>query len=348
MAHAVTRRSVLAGIGVGVGAALVGCTGDDSPSVSTATPGPERPEEPAEPEATDPPEEADATAADAATLVAALERAISLADRCRAIVGAQGQDERAQARVQAGLDDQVRVLTNVLEAGEIALPTPAPAPDTATSTSPGGDGESTTATAAPDEVATAALRALGSDLLADVAPAALETLATLSEVNLPMLLSLTAQRGAAAAALGQTPQWQELAGPTDGAAASLLEAYRPAIYGFEVLAARSGGDERASYETVLTALRAMTRQVTQLAGDSAPPAPLGYGLPEGTASSEGRTQLARQLLAALPPTIMGQTPALAGDAAGIAGSAQLLAEVVHVGRHWHPMTGFPGMQVPGA
>lgn len=375
MATAVTRRSVLAVIGVGLGAALAGCDSSEKPTVGTSPPGPARPTEPTEPEeSTDP---AASTVADQAALLLSLKRARTLADRCRQIRGATGRDLALQQQVQPALDEQVRVLEAVLEAGNIALPQASDPGDAAASTAPapgegaastGGtasdtatgpadsagatgappDREAVTSTADPAERAAADLRALGKSCLEDVTPAALTDLSQVGADNLPMLLSITGQRGATAHLFGQAPQWRKLAGPTAKPAAALLDAYRPAVYGFEVLAARASGDERTAYEGVLTSLRAVTRQLTQLAGDAAAPAPLGYGLPGGTEGQEGRADLAGQLMAVLPPTIMGPIGGFTNDPAAVAGSVRLLAEAVHLAQPWRPVTGFPGMQVPGA
>ncbi|WP_162802004.1 hypothetical protein [Ornithinimicrobium murale] len=375
MATAVTRRSVLAVIGVGLGAVLTGCDSAEEPTVSTATPGPGQPPDPAEPN--DPAEPSDPTAttgADAAVLLLALERTRTLSARCRRIRGATGRHQQAQEQVQLALDEQVRVLTEVLEAGHVALPEPsdpgdaaaatsggaprsgaqedaqatADPEDSAGSTDPPADGDAATATVPAAERAVADLRALGQDCLDDITPAALTALSEVSADNLPMLLSIAGQRGATASLFGQQPQWQKLSGPTGDPAAALLDAYRPAVYGFEVLAARSRGDERTAYEAVLTPLREVTRQITQLAGDAAAPAPLGYGLPDGAAGQERRARLASDLLAVLPPTIMAPTTGFAGDPAAVAGSVRLLADVVRLAQPWRAVTGFPGMQVAGA
>lgn len=371
MANAVTRRSVLAVIGVGLGAALAGCDSGDEPTVSTATPGPAQPEDPSAPADPSDPAESDddpsaAAGVDTPALLLALERTRTLADRCRRIRGATGRDHQLQQQVQAALDEQARVLTDVLDAGSVPIPSPttgatgdasgttgAPGDqggatgDSAGSTGGGGDGDSATATAPPAERAAADLRALGRACLEDVTPDALTALGQLSADNLPMLLSIAGQRGATAHLLGHAPPWQQLTGPTGEPAATLLDAYRPAVYGFEVLAARASGEERTAYESVLIPLRTVTRQLTQLAGDAAAPAPLGYGLPGGS-GQQARADLAGKLLAVLPPTIMAPTGGFAGDPAAVAGSVRLLAESVRLGQPWRPVAGFPGMQVPGA
>ncbi|WP_109473473.1 DUF4439 domain-containing protein [Ornithinimicrobium cavernae] len=365
MAAVLTRRSVLSALGVGLGVVLVGCDSDPDPTVTTATPGPKPPGEPADPTAAGP-----ADTPDTAALLLALDRARHLATRCRAITGAEGWRLQTQEQVQVALDEQARVLEEVLRAGAVAVPEPTSPPagsgDTAGSTDAGtatgspdtstgtGDVSPTGGDAAQDTAAVAAERAatellgLGEDCLQDVSPTALTALTEVSAANLPMLLSVAGQRGAAAQLLGQEPQWEVLEGPTGAPAAELLDAFRPAVYGFEVLAARARGEERAVYERVLTPLRQATRQITQLAGESASPAPLGYGLPGGTGSPDGRARLAGELLAVLPPTIMLQTTDLAGDRASVAGSVRLLADAVRLARPWNALTAFPGMQVPGA
>lgn len=347
MANAVTRRSLLALLGVGVGAVVAGCEGTSEPTVSTASPRPTTapgpsgsaaPADPSEPPATQP--------ADTTLLVAALARAETLSAKCAAITGAEGWHKRAHTQVQAALDEQVRVLTGVLDpAGAAATPGDQ---EVSTATSAPGDQDATTATATPTDRAVKDLRDLGKDCLTDVTPDALIALTGASTEDLPMLLAIAAQRGATAALFEQQPQWAELAGPTGEAAAPLLDVHRPAVYGFEVLAARASGEERQRFESALTALRAVTRQLTQLAGDSASPAPLGYGIPGGTGSQDGRATLAGDLLAALPPAIMAGTPEFAGDEESVAGSVRLLAEVVALAQPWRPVAGFPGMQVPGA
>lgn len=365
MANAVTRRSLLALLGVGVGAVAAGCDGGSAPTVSTSSPTPTtpavpngsaEPSGPSEPPVTQP--------VDTTLLEAALERAQTLSATCAAITGADGWHARTQAQVQTALDEQVRVLTGVLDPTAV---TTAPG-DRDTSTAAGGPGDqesgtasaddqapttagddrdATTATVSPRERAAADLRALGRDCLEDVTPEALATVADASADDLPMLLAIAAQRGATASIFGQDPQWAELAGPTGEAAAPLLDVYRPAVYGFEVLAARASGEERERFEAVLTALRAVTRQLTQLAGDSASPAPLGYGIPEGTGGNEGRAALAGDLLAALQPSIMTGTPEFTGDLDAVAGSVRLLAEAVALAQPWRPVAAFPGMQVAG-
>lgn len=364
MAAAITRRSVLAVMGAGLGAVLVGCDSEPTSPESTATPGPNRPDEPAA---------SPSQAADTQALLLALTRARELADRCRAITGAEGADAEVQQQVQGALDRQAEVLGNVLRAGNVTVPEPTtPEPTTAepataepTTTDPGdaatttddvdpdetsnaGDAEERTSGPSPAQEAAKALQQLGQAALEDVSLAALSALTEVTRANLPMLIALTAQRGAMAQLFGQEPSWPDLTGPTDAAANNLLNAYQPAVYGFEVIAARSHQDERAAYRTVLESLRTATRQLTELAGQAAAPAPLGYGLQHDVDTPAARGVLAGELMAALPPAIMAQTAAFSGDEPAVAGSVRLLADAVQLAQPWNPLTGFPGMQVPGA
>lgn len=363
MAAAISRRSALAAIGVGFGTLLAACDGSSTPSESTASPGPGRPDEA---------EVTPSRAADSDILLVALDRARHLAEVSRAITGAEGRHRTLHRETQASLDEQVQVLEDLLRAGDVPVPaTPPPSDatpttrgpadtDTATSTARPGDqssstgdqssstGDSSQVTVSPADVAVRQLRDLGRLCLEDVTPEALGELTTVSAANLSVLISIAGQRGATAALLDSAPEWEALTGPIGTPAAVMLGAYRPAVYGFEVLAARARGDERTTYEQVLGSLRQMSRQLTQLAGEAAPPAPLGYGLPDALDDTASRDRLARSLMAALPPTIMGPTAGFTGDLASIAGSVQLLAESVRWGQPWNPMTGFPGMLAPGA
>ncbi len=384
MAAAISRRSVLAVLGVGLGTVLAACDSSETPpDAQTATPGPNGVDGTDGPTGSEP---TPSRAADSGVLLLALARAQHLAATCRTITGADGWHRTVHQQLQASFDEQVRVLADVLRAGGVPVPDLSPTaetgtdsatttgspPDTGTATgspsetgSPSdsgdgvdstGDGVSATGapgdaaetTADPGALAAARLGDLGRDCLQDVTAEVLTALSEVSAANLPMLLAVAGQRGATAQLLGADPAWEPPAGPTGAAAAGLLDAYRPAVYGFEVLAARSRGDERTAYEQVLSPLRQATRQITQLAGEAAPPAPLGYGLPESLESEASRARLAGSLTAALPATIMGPTKGFVDDPASVAGTVQLLADAVRVGQPWNPVTGFPGMQVPGA
>jgi hypothetical protein len=209
----------------------------------------------------------------------------------------------------------------------------------AATTTPLADSASDTTGPAPDlaEVA-AALSPL------DRLPGSLEGV---SPSNLPTLMSLYGVRFAAAQMLGRSLDWTPPAGPSGASAVTLLAGLRQAVYGFEVIAARAGGGERERYRAALTTLRPMMRTVTELAGEAAPAAPLGYGWDARVDSEAARLRAARELSRPLPAAVIAGSSARAGDGDAITGTVQAMATVVGVGREMGvPLSGFPGLSVP--
>src|SRR5699024_9594194 len=142
MADALTRRSVLAVLGVGFSTLLVGCEDSPGPAVSTATPGPSpSPDEKPQPTT----EAAEPTATDSTALTLALRRGQELAATCRSITGAEGWRVAAQQQVQLALDEQVRVIESVLQTGAGAAPEPTTAPGLSEDLATGTAGQAGTA-----------------------------------------------------------------------------------------------------------------------------------------------------------------------------------------------------------
>jgi len=167
--------------------------------------------------------------------------------------------------------------------------------------------------------------------------------------NLPTLLSLHGARSAAAARLGFSPGWSPMAGPSGAAAITLLASLRQAVYGFEVLAARSRDQERTGYRAALSALRPLTRAVTDLAGPAAPAPPLGYAWRQPLDTPARRNRAAQELAEPLPAAAMAGASARAGDTDAIAGTLHVMHTVVGVGAGAGlPIVGFPGLTVPEA
>lgn len=215
------------------------------------------------------------------------------------------------------------------------------------STSDAGDstGDGGTATSPADRPDA---EALGQALMDDHTDACRE-LSTATPTNLAQLASLAAQHAAAAVRLGAPVEWGPLEGPAGAAAVPVLAVTRPAVFGLEVLAARSapGGDERAGYESVLRSLRGVTRQLSTLAGEAAPVAPLGYDLPEPLESAEERRELARRLVADIAPATLEASLRIPGDLAQLAGIVRIVAGATV----WTAQLGgsagpFPGMTLP--
>lgn len=177
--------------------------------------------------------------------------------------------------------------------------------------------------------------------------AAIRDLSLATPTNLPLLASLTAQHVAAAARLGAPVDWGPLPGPTGTAAVPVLATTRPAVFGLEVLAARTRDEERERYEAVLDPLRGLTRQLATLAGDAAPVAPLGYDLPEALDSQRERRALARSLVADIAPATLDAAQRLPGALDQLPGVVRIVAETVA----WQRRLGvagapFPGMTLP--
>lgn len=331
-----SRRAVLLACLCGAGAVISGCeasTDPDDPALPTDGAG--RPIK--------------TSAADVGLLLATLQRTRSLVDMGEEI--APFTRGSLLEQLHQAHQTQHQVLTRLLIAARVD---PGPAPGVATSSpQTGGDaGAGVTDTAAPNTAAPTRSRkalaeGLAQELTEDASPAAMEAVAGAGAANLPMLIALHGQRTASAALLGATWSWPTLAGPTGPATVGLLSALRPAVYVLEVLAARTAGKERGRYEQALRPLRTLTRQVTELAAEAAPPAPLGYGLPAFADTPSARADLAAQAMRPLPAAVIDGTAALSGDLAAVTGSVRLLGEVVRLGRPFGlAITGFPGMTVP--
>lgn len=355
-----SRRSVLGLIGAGATTAVVGCAdrkgrGPHDLTGPTQTPQPRTPTE----------------VADVPALLAALARARELHTRTVAIQGAHGGVADILAEAAAAHAEQADVLERLLIAGAVQIPAapPAPLPPTPTSRTsssapPADDARATSvspqdrerarveeaeraAEQTAEQAARAArhARALSEDAAEDVSASALSELAQVSGANLAMLTAITGQRGALAE-LGTELDWRPLGGPTGAAAAGVLAAFRQAVYAFEVIAGKASGDERDQFEPALSRLRNLTRQLTALAADAAPPAPLGYGLPDLDTPALRRS-LAGDVFAALPPSVVSGAGAHTEDLASVTGTVRLLTESLVLGRRWGlTLQGFPGMTVP--
>lgn len=215
----------------------------------------------------------------------------------------------------------------------------------------GGSGsDDETATTVPDGAAQTATgpepRVLGEQVRADLS-AVLEDLTRSSTTHRAMLVSLAAQHAESARLLGAPVDWPPLVGPEGTAAVPVLARTRPAVFGLEVVAARSRGEERAGYESVLGAARSTTRALTTLAGDAAPLPPLGYELPEPVDSEETRLALARALVRDIPPAVLSVVGRAGSDPEQLRSVVRLVAEA----EHWRHQLGddpapFPGMTLP--
>lgn len=187
---------------------------------------------------------------------------------------------------------------------------------------------------------------LGEAVRADL-PTALAELARSTATNRAMLTSLLAQHAESARLLLSAVEWSPLVGPVGTAAVPVLQATRPAVFGLEVVAARSRGEERDLFESVLDPLRRITRALTTLAGDAAPVPPLGYDLPEPLDDAETRMQLARDLVHDVSPAVLSVVDRAGADEAQLESLVRIIAEASAWGRELGVTgTAFPGMTLP--
>lgn len=210
--------------------------------------------------------------------------------------------------------------------------------------------EATTATGGSDGAAQTAdgpdPTTVGERLRTDL-PEVLDDLGRSSTLNRAMLVSLAAQHAESARLLGAPVDWPPLEGPVGAAAVPVLARTRPAIFGLEVVAARSGGDERATYEAVLGEVRSTTRALTTMAGDAAPLPALGYDLPEPLDDADERRSLARALVHDIEPAVLSVVDRAGSDVPQLRSLVRLVAEA----QQWaHRLDvdpqPFPGMTLP--
>ena len=328
-----SRRSVLRLLAAGAaGGLLVGCSEDELPRRGPTPTQQVLPDDPATW-----PVDSELLLAVREELHATLAAALAVPQPRRRLTEAVGQ-WRAQ------LDR----LEELVSAGGVPLPDlPAlPTDDTGDDETEADDAAETTGPGASKAEVERAHRDLAKEVRASL-PGLVERCAGASALNLPMLLSLATHRADTARLLGAPVDWQPLTGPEGAAAVPLLSVTRPAIFGLEVVAARSSGEERATYETVLGGLRSITRQLTTLAGPAAPVAPMGYDLPEPLDDEKARKTLARELVMDIPPTALSSADRVLGQAEPLLSIVRVAAESIQWGRvlDARPET-FPGMTLP--
>ncbi|OLT20965.1 hypothetical protein BJF81_03695 [Ornithinimicrobium sp. CNJ-824] len=331
MPPTVSRRALLRSGGlVGLAGLLAACDGSEGPD-STSPTGAVEPDDPT----TWPP--------DTTLLLSARQRVHGYLAALEVVEVPSGRASRLRDAWEAQLETVEQLVT----LGGVPLPAPPTDPvvtaapdDTARTTAPTDDADRTAGPERPPA------DRLGQVLRADVTEA-LRDASTATPTHLAMLVSVAAQHAASAQELGAAVDWPPLAGPRDAAAVPLLAALRPAVFGLEVLAARSRGEERADYESVLEEVAGLTRQLTSLAGRAAPVPPLGYDLPEPLADREDRRDLAVRLVADVAPAALTTATRVSGDVAQLTGVARVVAEAVswdrRLGGRGSP---FPGMTAP--
>lgn len=155
---------------------------------------------------------------------------------------------------------------------------------------------------------------------------------------------------------GPTPALSDEPSPTlsaPPAALAYLAASRAAVYGFEVVAARTRGEVRTAARRSLDTVRGLALAQETLAGGAAPPAPTAYRLPLLADDAETGRRLAEYLAGGLLGAY-GRAVA-AGATSGADASAAAVRRDVATGARWlgdaalladdwgMPLAPFPGL-----
>ena len=185
-------------------------------------------------------------------------------------------------------------------------------------------------------------------LEADSVTAAYGLLRSVGAELVPTLGAIAAQRAAGARALdpGYRAAPPAGAGPLSASGAlPFLAATRQAVYGIEVVAARSGPAQRERAEAVLDRLRALVRVQEESAGPSAPPTPLAYALPLEVSDDDTGARLARTLLERLTSAYAAQLAPLAATRPAALTATWWLVWSARTAQRWGaPAAPFPGLE----
>ncbi len=256
---------------------------------------------------------------------------------------------RAQADVLRTLLHTEGVPDRVVEDARKAH-TVAPSPTSTTSTAGPAASTAPRASASASPGATGAPPAPSRSTLATAEASALsaESFAALATLDAKAVVSpaaALAQRAAAATLLGKAPTWPAQESVAADLAAVALEATRAAVYGFEVVAAQSGGSQRRLASATLATLRARASRLEEPAGEAATPPSLGYPLPFAVTSPSAARRLALHVLGGLRASRAAAASRSAGEATGLAASVQWLAEAEGLCHRWGmPLRPFPGLE----
>ncbi len=216
------------------------------------------------------------------------------------------------------------------------------------------DGSTASATTASTTAPTAAVSAPPQTTPQDVAAAetalvaaVLPALPTVTAANRAVVASVVASCGAAAELLGATVPWPAADALPPAAAVPLLDGTRSAAYAFQVVAAQTGGDQRAVAEGTHTDLDSRATELAGMAGSSAPVGPLGYALPYPVTAPDVATRLAGQVLTTLVAGGLAPLATLPEGSTATTTLVRLLVDAQRLGRTWGvaPVP-FPGQAYP--
>ena len=166
---------------------------------------------------------------------------------------------------------------------------------------------------------------------------------------LPMLASTSALDAAVAlspqgvAASGPAPAWPTSTVPS-AVAVGLLPAVREAVYGLEVIAAKTALTGRARVTGTLHTMYPLRAQLEAVAGDAAPPLHSTYALTPDPSTDPARTTLGQQLLTAVVAACADQAVATKGSANQVGALLRIWGTVLAASWTWGVApVAFPGL-----
>lgn len=164
-----------------------------------------------------------------------------------------------------------------------------------------------------------------------------------SAANRPMLVSLCASRRAAAALLGGSDLPPRGTPPAAVSAISIARAVRPAVYGFERIAAKTPVRQRDQVSATLRWLSGARTELGPLVGE---PERTSYALPVRVTDTASARRLARALLTDVLTAAASQSGRVGDQGAGAqAWVLRLWASAAADQARWGaPFAPFPGLQ----
>lgn len=326
------RRALLAGLG-GVGlAALTGCdirVADDGPDL----PGLEKQSAPAD--------------------QAGLQRLLAILDAAHeAAADSDSAWAGRLARIHATQQTRLRAVMATQGMQATASSTAATSSgsaasaDSTSATSSAVAGSTAGASGSPTPTSSAASSALSLPTAErrgfQFAPAS----AAITRTNRPMASAIVVTMGAACRVLGSPATLSGAQAPSTAVIRQALPSLRQAVYGMEVIAAKTAISKRTRVQHTLTVLLAARSAWEAAAGSAAPTEPDGYDLAVSPTSEANRTRLARTLLTdlvtALAATSNGSTAPTAAEQSGL---LQLWSDALGLAWQWGTAPdAFPGLR----
>lgn len=199
-----------------------------------------------------------------------------------------------------------------------------------------------TASATPARTGLTAAR-LGGLQRATLSPTAYGDAVHATSANAAMLAALLAFGAAGATVQGAAPDWtgETLSAPMS---AALLPSVRAALYGMEVIAARTAVRARSRAAAGVITMTAARSRLELAAGAKAPAARLVYPLSVQPATDAARTTLASDLLADVVTACASQLASAPGTSADLRALVHLWSDATALGWRWGVVpTPFPGL-----